>query len=940
MTRARKEKAALSEKTTSKTPDAEILTGLKDTMRARGIDPPDIIIGDGKIHRFPTNARPNDKAGWYVLRIKPVPSASFGDHRTGTEGKWRADSQKEMSAHDAEILRQLERRAAKQYQMECSKEQKAASGRARAIWNKAEEADSHPYLTAKKISAHGVRVSSTGQLIVPVYISGTLQSLQFISADGTKKFMPRGPTKGGYFALGDIESATVVCIAEGFATGASVHEATNLPVVIGFNCKNIIEVAKSVRALRPMSRIVLCADDDFETESNPGLTHAQEAADMINGIVALPKFKGRRKPGETDFNDLAVRRGSAAVEKIIREALAIDSRDSRDVTDVTRVTGKSDAADLETDPRSNVATIQLVSAPETPDPEPPDPFEKPAFAVFQHRFQYLGSRRDPGVYWFSLTKTKVPEPQATRVCSPVYVEAVTRDQNYSNFGRVLRFRDTLGNWRIWTMPMEWLKGKSEDLFGELLSMGLIFPRKHIELFADYLQSSTSTDCKVCATQIGWFEGTFVLPTMVIGPQSERIVFQGNQRQPQEYEQKGSLAQWQSAVAARAIGNPLLELAISISFAGPLLQKCNGESGGVHLFGDSSTGKTTALEVAASTWGGPSHKRSWRATVNGMEAAALLCNDTLLVIDEVSQCHPREVGMIAYGLGNGTGKQRAGRTGNARPVGHFKAAILSSGERSLTAAMKAGGDTALAGQKLRILDLPVNRTFGAWDELGECSNGAEFSDALKRAATEHYGHAGPAFLERLTQDKSDFGKRLSSIKETPGFSPLDATGQEHRAATRFATFALAGELATEYGITPWESGAATRAAAACFATWRHFRGRGTDERQQLISQLIAFIELHSENRFSYADQVLFARNRAGWIFDTQTDGRIFMFTAEGMNEALKGFDLRPALDELEHLGVIPSRNAAGERARNTNINGNHHRLYHVSYPKLVAHQVRE
>jgi putative DNA primase/helicase len=461
----------------------------------------------------------------------------------------------------------------------------------------------------------------------------------------------------------------------------------------------------------------------------------------------------------------------------------------------------------------------------------------------------------------------------------------------------------------------------------------------MELFADYLQSSTPTTNKICATQIGWYEDTFVLPTIVIGPQSDQVVFQGGHGQSNEYEQKGTLPEWQTLIAARATGNPILELAISISFAGPLLQRCNAESGGVHLFGDSSTGKTTALEVACATWGGPSHKRSWRATVNGMEAAALLCNDTLLAIDEVSQCNPREVGMIAYGLGNGIGKQRASRTGSARPVSHFKAAILSSGERSLVATLNATSVKALAGQKLRILDLPVTRRYGAWNELGDFPNGAAFSDFLKRAANEHYGHAGPAFLERLTKDKSDLGRRLDQIKQLPEFSPLNAAGQELRAAARFALFALAGELATEYGITPWKPSAATRAAAEGFAAWRSFRGSGTDENQQVVAALTDFIESNGDSRFSYPDRDLPVRDRAGWIKDT-TSGRIFMFTAAGMADALDGFDLRPALDVLEQLSAIPPRNNDGERAKGTKINGETHRLYHVSYSKLSTYRLRE
>ena len=269
----------------------------------------------------------------------------------------------------------------------------------------------------------------------------------------------------------------------------------------------------------------------------------------------------------------------------------------------------------------------------------------------------------------------------------------------------------------------------------------------------------------------------------------------------------------------AVGNPLLVLALSASFAGPMLSRCNSEGGGIHYVGDSSTGKTTAIEAACATWGGPSYRRSWRATANGMEGAAALFNDCLLALDEISECDPREVGAIVYALGNGLGKQRAGRTGNARAVTRWRCFVLSSGERTVATTMLEGGSRAKAGQAVRLLDIPSARSFGAWDTLHGMPSGTAFSDALKRAAATHHGHAGRAFLEKLTRDTRDFGALLERFKGLADFSADGAEGQDKRAAGRFALLALAGEAATEYGLTSWPEGEATTAAAEGFRVWR-------------------------------------------------------------------------------------------------------------------------
>jgi putative DNA primase/helicase len=217
---------------------------------------------------------------------------------------------------------------------------------------------------------------------------------------------------------------------------------------------------------------------------------------------------------------------------------------------------------------------------------------------------------------------------------------------------------------------------------------------------NYLQDKLPKRRMRCALQVGWCDSSFVLPDAVIGPKASGVIFQSGERGHDEHTKAGTLAGWQSDIAALADQQSLLlTLALSASFAGPMLARCNAEGGGVHFVGDSSTGKTTLLEAGCSIWGGANYRRSWRATANGMEGAAALFNDCLLALDEISECDPREVGAIVYSLGNGRGKQRAGRSGNARGVTRWRCVVLSSGERSIATTMarrRAPGQSRASG----------------------------------------------------------------------------------------------------------------------------------------------------------------------------------------------------------------------------------------------------
>lgn len=607
--------------------------------------------------------------------------------------------------------------------------------------------------------------------------------------------------------------------------------------------------------------------------------------------------------------------------------LAVTSPQKRDVTGVTEQTKKAGNSVI------------------------PGESSRPKYVVLDDWVEEGAVKLRPGVWLFGIKAGRGEDAPATLtqkwVCSPLHLDAVTTDAHDSNYGRLLRIKTTRGKWVTWAMPMELLKGDCSDLRGELLCMGVEIDPYSRELLAVYLQDKAPKRRIQCALQTGWASvdyKAFVLPDTVIGPMAAGVAYQSGSHGSEEYTTAGTLAGWKSGTAALAVGNPLLMLSLCAAFAGPMLARCNGESGGIHLIGESSTGKTTAIDSACSVWGGPNFKRSWRATSNGLEGAAALFNDSLLALDEISECDPRAVGEIVYMLGNGRGKQRSSRTGNARAVVRWKCFVLSTGERSIETTMADGGHRIKAGQSVRLLDVPANRTHGAWDNLHQFETGTEFSDALKREAVTHYGHAGRAFLEKLTRDHDgSFSEALETIKALPEFQTTGGEGQAKRAAGRFAMLALAGETATEYGVTGWASGEAIEAAAVGFAAWQSLRGagKGNSETTQIVERVVGFIERHGDSRFSDADllddqRAHLVRDRAGW-WRQGDGGRTYLFTADGMKEALKGFDFKRALDALQQSGVIDPPGASGERARSMRINGSGRliRLYTVRTEKTMG-----
>jgi putative DNA primase/helicase len=156
----------------------------------------------------------------------------------------------------------------------------------------------------KNVEPHGTRQDRHGNLVVPISDGQTLTSLQFIGADGSKRFLSGGRISGCWFAIRGKKDGPIL-IGEGFATMATLTQETGAPAVIAFHAGNLKPVAQAVRRLNPKDDIVICGDDDQWTEGNPGRTKAKAAALEIGAMLLIPDFTGMDLSGRpTDWNDL------------------------------------------------------------------------------------------------------------------------------------------------------------------------------------------------------------------------------------------------------------------------------------------------------------------------------------------------------------------------------------------------------------------------------------------------------------------------------------------------------------------------------------------------------------------------------------------------------------------------------------------------------------
>jgi len=279
------------------------------------------IEADGKIHRFDRHGK--QKNAWYIAwpghsfkSGEHYLICQFGDWRDGSDYLYKPGHIKFSKEDNDLISRQLELKK-KLFEEEKKKRQQDAADKAEKFLQKCKQEELSEYLQRKKIDQlYGsyTFLDAIGLItVVPIKdVSGRLWNYQRIFPDGTKKFAFGGLIDECFHVIGNIDSDVIIC--EGFATAASIHMATDIPVVCAFNSGNLPKVAIAIRKAYPDANIIIAGDDDRHTKGNPGRTSADKAANRSGGSVIFPDYENG-----TDFNDLHVGVSLQAVKECFQK---------------------------------------------------------------------------------------------------------------------------------------------------------------------------------------------------------------------------------------------------------------------------------------------------------------------------------------------------------------------------------------------------------------------------------------------------------------------------------------------------------------------------------------------------------------------------------------------------------------------------------------------
>ena len=512
----------------------------------------------------------------------------------------------------------------------------------------------------------------------------------------------------------------------------------------------------------------------------------------------------------------------------------------------------------------------------------------------------------------------------TLVAGPFEIIGRTRSPNGHGWGRLARWQDGDGRPHTRLVLDTNLHGTPAQLVAGLVEEGLMVELGRGGDLADYLNGCEDLPKVLSVDRTGWHDVSgrhvFALPDAAFGDiGDEPVILTGTSTAA--FASVGNLNDWGRGVGILVRGHSRQMLMVSAAFASALLQPLRGEGGGISIHGPSSTGKSTTIEAAASVWGNGAtdgYVHTWRSTSNGLEAVAAMHCDLPLCLDELGQADGRDVGSSVYQLFAGAGKVRATKEGTLKAPQSSRTFVLSTGELRLRDKLQEEGRRPMAGQLVRLLEVPADAGlgFGAFDHGGVSGDAKDLAHAIEHAARTHYGTAGPEFVRRLIEKGED---EVVSEAEAAiaAFArehvPPGADGQVRRAGDAFALIGYAGELATTLGVLPWQPGEALGAAVTCFEAWLDDRG-STDpyEVMQAIERVTGFIELHGATRFERLPRAGDASirmpvgNLAGYWRGEGPGREWLIHPSIWKAEVLKGLDHNAAAKALRDKGILRAK----------------------------------
>lgn len=521
------------------------------------------------------------------------------------------------------------------------------------------------------------------------------------------------------------------------------------------------------------------------------------------------------------------------------------------------------------------------------------------------------------------------------LCSPL--EVVGSGSDGAERYLVLRWRSPRGKEDI-TRPIPSADIGERDGWRALKAGGVNVTTKssYRAILADWLQQSGGGQEWIISQTTGWHHGAYIMPDgEVIGEPETPILFNGRSAAASGYAVAGTPDSWKQSVSRLACGNPSMMLGVAAALSAPLIGLVGADGFGVHLFEQSSAGKTTTANIASSIWGEPDALRlTWYGTALGIANEAEAHNDSLLPLDEIGQgSSAKDVATSAYTLFNGAGKLQGAKEGGNRELKRWRTVAISTGEMDIETFLSAGGIRVKAGQLVRLLNIPMEKA----SVFHECQNGKQHADALKEAYQVNHGAAGREWVRYLALHQQEAKQAVrESQARWRALIPADYGEQVHRVGERFAI--LEAALVMGAAITGWTELQSRDAIQHCFNAWVKEFGTGNREHQQIIEQCEAFLNAYGFSRYlSYPDsdaRDLPVKELAGYRTGSQAGDETFKFytfPAAFEQEIARGFNHTQFARALASAGMLET----GDKGRHKKkalrkMGGKQHVFYVLMY----------
>ena len=550
----------------------------------------------------------------------------------------------------------------------------------------------------------------------------------------------------------------------------------------------------------------------------------------------------------------------------------------------------------------------------------------------QHDGLPYGYKVNPSGVWFEL-----PGEPAIWICDELSFRSECRSEESEAWALCVEFTNRDG---VKQMTIVSRADASSDgintIRRDFASKGLRLSNSRAarDRFADLFCRVTVQPREVSVDRGGWHNDgqTFATSAWTVAKDgAPPVVFERPMRGA-KFSTKGSLEEWKATVAIPIYGHELLMFFLALGLTGPLLEPLGFDGGGFHLVGPSSIGKTTALLVPGSLWGGGGplgFLQSWRATSNGLEGTCAGHNDTCLCADEIGQIDPRDLFAAIYLICGGEAKARSKSDGEVRARKRWRTAVASTGETSIAARIAESGARAMGGHAVRVVDIFLDGDSGVFSEAYSKQDLPALANRIREAALTSYGTGGRAFVERMIHNRADFIKiaRALITEFLVEHVAAGASGQVARVARRFALVAAAGELAIMYDVLPWAQRSVYAAAGRLFSKWLARRGgMGASEDFEAIEKIRNFIQSHAAARFVPTD--LKTSWRVQMLVGYKNEDEDFFYLNDaGWKEAINGLEPRLAADVLSRSGYL-IKDAEGRRKVNVKVHGRTQRLYKI------------